>query len=135
MQAAKQHSVSSADHAPLPVSVLALRRLAPRCQAGARLDLFQACAMLSAQPELAARAFAEALLRGLAVVFGRAPVVHQPAARELSFDEAWIASLLDATVRDDQASVQFLLASRLPRHARRQIGWLAAQLAQRQGSF
>ncbi|WP_168219799.1 hypothetical protein [Pseudotabrizicola formosa] len=116
----------------IPAAVAALRRLAPRCQAGARLDLFRACAMLSAHADVAARAYAEALLRGLAGVLGRAPVLHQPGAAELSFDEAWIASLLAAARRGDAGSVQFLLASRLPRHAWRQIGWLAAQLAQRQ---
>ncbi|TGD63632.1 hypothetical protein EYC08_12815 [Tabrizicola sp. WMC-M-20] len=116
----------------IPVAVSALRRLAPRCHAGARLDLFRACAMLSSHADVAARAYAEALLRGLAALLGRAPVLHQPGAAELSFDEAWIASLLAAARRGDAGSVQFLLASRLPRHAWRQIGWLAAQLAQRQ---
>jgi len=112
--------------------VAALRRLAPRCHAGARLDLFRACAMLSSHGDVAAKAYAEALLRGLAAVLGRAPVLHQPGAAELSFDEAWIASLLAAAKREDEASLRFLLASRLPRHAWRQIGWLAVQLAQRQ---
>ncbi len=116
----------------IPAPVAALRRLAPRCQAGARLDLFRACAMLSAHADIAAQAYAEALLRGLAVVLGRVPVLHQPGAAELSFDEAWIASLLGAARRGDEASMRFLLASRLPRHVWRQIGWLAAQLAQRQ---
>lgn len=116
----------------IPAAVVALRRLAPRCQAGARLDLFHACAMLSTDSGVAARSYAEALLRGLAVVLGRVPVLHQPGASELSFDEAWIASLLTAARRGDEDSTRFLLASRLPRHARRQIGWLAAQLAQRQ---
>lgn len=116
----------------IPPPVAALRRLAPRCQAGARLDLFRACAMLSTDSGVAARSYAEALLRGLAVVLGRVPVLHQPGAYELSFDEAWIASLLSAARRGDEDSMRFLLASRLPRHVRRQIGWLAAQLAQRQ---
>lgn len=116
----------------IPAPVAALRRLAPRCQAGARLDLFRACAMLSGHAEIAAQAYAEALLRGLAAVWGRAPVLHQPGAAELSFDEAWIASLLGAAGRGDESSMRFLLASRLPRHVWRQIGWLVAQLSQRQ---
>ncbi|NEX45407.1 hypothetical protein [Pseudotabrizicola algicola] len=116
----------------IPLCVAALRRLAPRCQAAARLDLFRACAMLSAQPDIAAAAYAEALLRGLAVLFGRPPVLHQPAAPELSFDERWIASLVAAALRGDDSSLRFLLASRLPRHAWRQIGWLAGQFALRQ---
>lgn len=115
----------------VPVAIAALRRLAPRCQAGARLDLFRACAMLSTRAEVASQAFAEAFLRGLAVALGRAPVLHQPNALELSFDEAWISSLLAAARRGDQSSVHFLLASRLPRHVWRQIGWLAAQVARR----
>lgn len=127
------HRPGRDDHAvAIPTAILALRRLAPRCHAGARLDLFRACAMLSGNADVAAKTYAEALLRGLAVVFGRAPVLHQPGAAELSFDEAWLASLLAAALRDDEASTRFLLASRLPRHAQRQIGWLARQLAQRQ---
>lgn len=135
MQAIAHTPCSSRPIADIPAPVAALRRLAPRCQAGARLDLFRACAMLSTDSAVAARSYAEALLRGLAVVLGRVPVLHQPGAPELSFDEAWITSLLGAAQRGDEASMAFLLASRLPRHARRQIGWLAAQLAQRQGQL
>lgn len=132
MQAIAQTLPFSRPKDEIPASVTALRRLAPRCQAGARLDLFRACAMLSTDSGVAARSYAEALLRGLAVVMGRVPVLHQPGAGELSFDEAWIASLLAAAKRGDEGSMRFLLASRLPRHAQRQIGWLAFQLAQRQ---
>ncbi|MDO9639964.1 MAG: hypothetical protein Q7J44_15615 [Pseudotabrizicola sp.] len=135
MQAIAQTRSYPRPIADIPAPVAALRRLAPRCQAGARLDLFRACAMLSTDSGVAARSYAEALLRGLAVVLGRVPVLHQPGAAELSFDEAWIASLLGAAQRGDEASMRFLLASRLPRHARRQIGWLAAQLAQRQAQM
>lgn len=135
MLAPTQTSFQTGVRPALPMAVVSLRKLAPRCQAGARLDLFHACAMLSTNSEVAARAYAEALLRGLATVLGRVPVLHQPRAIEISFDEAWIAGLLAAAARDDQASLHFLLASRLPRHAWRQIGWLVAQLAQRQGQF
>ncbi|MDO8885171.1 hypothetical protein [Pseudotabrizicola sp.] len=132
MQALARPSPQTGPNQPIPAAVAALRRIARRCQAGARIDLFRACAMLSLRADLAAQAYAEALLRGLAVVLPRAPVLHQPGAAELSFDEVWIASLLDAAARKDDSSVRFLLASRLPRHTWRQVGWLAAQLAQRQ---
>jgi hypothetical protein len=118
-------------HEVIPPAIARLRVLALTCRAKARLDLHQACAMLSICPEQAAEAYADTLLRSLSDGFGRAPLLHQPGARELSFDEAWINALLSAHLRNSPESAVFLLASRLPRHVRRQIGWLAARLAER----
>ena len=108
----------------------ALRRLFQLSRARARLDLFEACAMLAAQPQRSGPAFAEALLRTLEANLGRALVLYRPGEALLSFDERWLLALLAAALRADGASMAFLLASRLPRHARRQTGWLIARLAE-----
>jgi hypothetical protein len=115
----------------VPPVVKKLRFVARTCRAKARLDVFQACAMLSAHPQAAAEAYADALLRALTAGFRRPPVIYETTATEMSFDEQWLAATICAAAREDEDSLRFLLASRLPHHMRRQIGWLAAQLALR----
>lgn len=108
-----------------------LRAMAPVCRAKARLDLFQACAMLSMERGSAAQGFAEALLRTLEQGLGRMPVLHRAGSDELSFDEAWLAALFAAEARGDADSFAFLTRSRLNRAAVRQIGFLVAGLQRR----
>jgi hypothetical protein len=117
--------------AAIPPGVALLRVLAPACRAKARLDLFQACAMLSLDRDQAAQAYAEALVRTLAQGLGRLPVLHRAGTAELSFDEAWLAALFAARARGDDDSFTFLTRRRLARGAARQIGFLVAALAAR----
>lgn len=111
--------------------ILPLRFFARTCRARPRIDAFEACRMLSLHPTSSAQALADALLRILGQAMGRAPVLHELRAASLSFDERWLVALISAAGRDDHDSLTFLTASRIPRHARRQIGWLARQLALR----
>ncbi|MFN3955319.1 MAG: hypothetical protein ACK4LQ_12770 [Pararhodobacter sp.] len=113
----------------------ALRHLFRLSRARARLDPFEACAMLATAPSRAAPASAEALLRALEASLGRALVLYRPGEAMLSFDERWLLGLLDAAQRDDTDSMAFLLLRRLPHHACRQIGWLARQVMQRLARF
>ena len=103
-----------------------LRRIAGRCRCTARADLFRACAVLSADRAAAAEAYAEALFR--AMPMGRLSL-YRPGCSERSFDEAWLIALLDAAGRDDHASLAFLMARRIPPHARRHVGFLVASVA------
>lgn len=129
-------SAPAVPFAPLPADedaarLDALRRLFQLSRARARLDLFEACAMLATTPSRAAPAIAEALLRALEASLSRSLVLYRPGEAMLSFDERWLLGLLAAAQRDDLDSLAFLLRRRLPHHARRQIGWLAGQLVQR----
>jgi hypothetical protein len=131
MPNALRHDAPDPAPAPVPRGVALLRVLAPACRAKARLDLFQACAMLAMDRDQAAQAYAEALVRTLHQGLGRAPVLHRVGEAEMSFDERWLAALFDAQARGDDDSFAFLIRRRLTRGATRQIGFLVAALARR----
>ena len=121
--------------AALEADAAALRLLAPlrflgrTCRAKARLDAFEACAMLSLDPGASVQAHADALLRVLSQALGRPLKLHAPGSTDLSFDERWLAALVAAAGRGDAGSLGFLTAHRIPRHMARQTVWLARQLA------
>jgi hypothetical protein len=119
------------DPVAIPSGIAMLRVLAPACRAKARLDLFQACAMLSLDRNQAAQAYAEALVRTLAQGLGRLPVLHRAGSPEMSFDEAWLAALFAARERGDDDSFTFLIRRRLACGHERHIGFLVAALAER----
>jgi len=112
-----------------------IRRAAARCRVARHIDLFGACACLSHGAARSAPAFADALLRTLAEAFGRHVRIYAPGSREVSFDEAWLVSLLRAQARDDTPSVTFLLHARVAPDARRCVGFLSAGVAERLESF
>ncbi|WP_439563092.1 hypothetical protein [Roseinatronobacter sp.] len=105
-----------------------LRVLMRQCRAKARLEPFEACAILQNAPHEGAQPYADALLRVLAQGLDHGPVIHRVGAPECSFDENWLMALMDAIARDDRASTAFLLRARLPLHLRRHVGWLTAQM-------
>lgn len=109
-------------------ALLLLRLLMRQCRAKPRIEVFEACSLLTHSPQRGAQAYADALLRVLAAVLPRGLVIHHLQARERSFDESWLLSLFTAVSRQDHASAAFLLRARLPLHVRRQVGWLASQL-------
>ena len=114
---------------PVPDLLRGMRRVAARSRASARLDLFGACALLSGDRDVAGRAYLDTFLRTVEQGLGRAPVMYCEACPQMSFDERWVLALLDAHRRDDRDSFAFLLCSRLPREARRHIGFLIAGIA------
>lgn len=132
MSAVKHHALARPD--PTPAQPVAgerldwLRRIGAACRCGARTDLFRACAVLSEDRDTAAEAYARALLGALPT--GRLRF-YQPGTHEVSFDEAWLVSLLDAAGRGDEASLTFLLARRLPAHTRRSVGYLVMNLSRK----
>lgn len=108
-----------------------LRRIEARCRSMPRDDLFRACAMLGGDgAKLALDSLATALFRTLPRVLpsGRLQL-YQTGARERSFDEDWLLSALAAAGRGDTDSLAFLLARRVPAHARRQVGFLIGTLS------
>lgn len=101
-----------------------LRMVALDCRSAARADLFEACALLSHNPDVAKTAHAEALMKCLSQTLGKAPKMLRPGVVETSFDEAWLARLSLAARNDDDASLTFLLRSRVPLHACRNVAFL-----------
>lgn len=132
-QAAQRDFASPVPLVQDPALVL-LRVLMRKCRAKARVEVFEACALLLHAPKEGAQDYADTLLRVLDSALPKRPVIHSVTAQERSFDESWLLALFAAISREDHASVTFLLRARLPLHLRRPVGWLAAELVERMGS-
>lgn len=88
------------------------------------IDLFGACVALSGNRDVARDAASEVLVRCLSQALGRRPVLYRVGEPETSFDEKWIMSLARSLKVGDESSVAFLLHSRVPKHARRNLVFL-----------
>lgn len=107
-----------------------LRFVALACRAKGRADLFKACALLSTDKSWSMRAHAEALMLCLNDALSQRAVLFRPGTVELSFDEAWLIELATALRRDDEASVRFLLHSRVKREHHRHIRFLVTRISE-----
>ncbi|MEO9896910.1 MAG: hypothetical protein ABJD13_03560 [Paracoccaceae bacterium] len=106
-----------------------LRFKAMQCRAKPKTDLFQACALLQVTRSANYEAHAEALMRCLAEALGKQPRLYAPGTIEMTFDETWLVEVGQAYARDDQASLSFLLGSRvLPEH-RRLVRFLVGRIS------
>ena len=124
------HTAPSQAVGPAPDPLLShLRWVALGCRAAARVDLFKACATLALDRDVARQAHAEVLMRSLPQALGRLPVFYRPGVADTSFDEDWLLRIVDRHRASDAGSVAFLLRSRVPDHARRNLGFLIAQIS------
>lgn len=112
----------------LEPELVLLRVLMRQCRAKARVEVFETCSLLLNAPQEGAQDYADALLRVLSSGLPNGPLIHDVKAPERSFDESWLLALFSAIRRADNASVSFLLRTRLSLHLRRPVGWLAAEL-------
>ena len=69
------------------------------------------------------------IARCLPQALGSTPVLYRAGCTDLSFDEAWLLRLAAAAEREDADSFSFLLRSRVVPMHRRNMGFLAAELA------
>lgn len=136
MQAISLNNSEHASPAPAPrvaersiCIINQLRMVSLRCRSCARIDLEQACALLLADPADAKMRHAEILMRGFYQAVSKRPVFFRPGTTELSFDEAWLGSLLDAMDRGDNDSFQFLIQSRVPRWTQRNLAYLIRSIS------
>lgn len=106
-----------------------LRTVALACRAAARTDLFEACATLSTDRKVAKSAYAEVLMKCLSQALGATPIMFRPGVTEISFDEAWLLRLVETAQTGDEDSFSFLLRSRVPGHARRNVAGLINAVA------
>ncbi len=111
------------------VSLNQLRFQATTCRASAFLDIFQACSVLDPDTEDAKNTRQITLLRILGQALDHAPVFYRPGEKNLSFDEKWLAALIEASKRGDHDSFAFLLNRRVAHSKRRIIGSLIVSLA------
>ncbi|MEM9047111.1 MAG: hypothetical protein AAGC92_00200 [Pseudomonadota bacterium] len=110
-----------------------LRFHAAGCRSAARLDLFRACALLSPVTEEAEAAGCSALIRVLGQALEKSPVFFKPGVDPLSFDEAWLVSIIDARLRGDLDSVAFLVLRRVAPEKRRAFMLLIDAVAELMG--
>lgn len=107
-----------------------LRFVAMGCRVKPRADLFEACALLHADRTAAREAYSDALMRCLNDALGLRVVLLSPGVAERTFDEDWLISLGRACARRDEASIAFLLNSRVARENRRMIRFLVTRIAE-----
>lgn len=105
-----------------------LRHVARATRCKGYIDLFGACAALSGNRRVARQAASEVLMRCLSQALGRRPVLFRNGERERSFDENWLMALARSLTHNDEASATFLLNSRVPKHARRNLAFLLHQV-------
>lgn len=127
---AAQRKISVADRfdpaegVTAPSLLAHLRHVARVSRCKTYVDLFGACAALSGNRHVAAQAASEVLMRCLQQALGRRPVLYREGERETSFDEDWLLALARSLKAHDTASATFLLHSRVPKHARRNLVFL-----------
>lgn len=106
-----------------------LRHVARDARCKSYVDLFGACATLSVNGHVARYAASEILVRCLSQALGRRPILFRDGECETSFDEDWLMSLARSIKTNDQASTTFLLHSRVPKHAHRNLVFLLGTVA------
>ena len=113
-------------HAPL---LDHLRHVARDARCKSYVDLFGACASLSVNRDIAMQAASDVLMRCLSQALGRRPILFRAGEPETSFDEDWLLALARSLQAGDTASCTFLLHSRVPKHAHRNLVFLLGNVA------
>ncbi|MEM6578490.1 MAG: hypothetical protein AAF678_08360 [Pseudomonadota bacterium] len=105
-----------------------LRFHASFCRASSYLDIYTACQLID--PESSEEAAATTLIRILGQALDKTPVWHRPGEVEFSFDELWLAQVIESQKTSDADSHRFLIERRIPHSKRRIFGALIANLAE-----
>jgi len=103
-----------------------LRFHASVCQAAAYLDIHSACELIDPTSDEAPAA--RTLIRILGQALDRSPQWHRPGAQELSFDELWLAQIIEACRSADHDSYTFLTTRRIAKHKQRILRVLVCNL-------
>lgn len=90
-----------------------LRFLMIDCRKESRISIDEACKLIQIDKKKSASYFAYNILRTLEEVIGKKPIFRNPGEKNLSFDEQWIASLINCYKTNDQISIKFLINSRV----------------------
>ncbi|KQI73295.1 hypothetical protein AN191_03310 [Loktanella sp. 5RATIMAR09] len=106
-----------------------LRDVARSNRCKAHIELFGACAALSTNRNIARHAAAEVLVRCLSQALKHRPAFYRVGEQDTSFDEKWLIALARSLKNGDEASAAFLLNSRVPKHARRNLVFLLRNVA------
>lgn len=93
------------------------------------IDLFGACAALAGNRDVALHAASEVLIRCLSQALGHRPVLYRVGETETSFDEKWLMALVRSLRNGDESSLAFLLYSRVPKDACRNLVFLLQRVS------
>ena len=93
-----------------------------------RLDILKACQLISLDIDLLSSEMLEIFIRSLPEAFGRQVVIHNPRTKQLSWDEKWLLSMIEAVSRADYDSVHFLIRSAVKQKHRREFLTIAHEL-------
>ena len=121
---AADQALSPATHSCADPLLDHLRHVARTTRCKGYVDMFGACAALSGNRQVAAQAASDVLMRCLAQALGRRPILYREGEPEISFDEAWLMTLSSSLRKGDTSSATFLLHSRVPVYARRNLMFL-----------
>ena len=128
----QEHGSASASVQELPQESFAylnyLRFIAMECRAKRRTNLFEACALLHGDHNTSLKSHAEALMRCLNEALGKSAALRAPGSSETTFDEQWLLQMVIAGAQKDEASMAFLLRSRVHREHRRLVRFLFTQI-------
>jgi hypothetical protein len=128
-QVSEQHAVGTTHCGDRESLLDHLRHVARASRCKGYIDLFGACATLSGNHAVATQAASEILVRCLSQALGRRPVLYRVGEQETSFDEKWLIALARSLNSGDDTSATFLLHSRVPDHARRNLVFLLRRVA------
>jgi hypothetical protein len=106
-----------------------LRFAANQCRVTARQEFFSTCARLRGPAGDSADAYVLQFLAVLNEALMTRAVFYKPGVPALSFDEAWLMSLILSVQRGDHDSLAFLLHSRVAQDKRRSFSELIQGLA------
>lgn len=104
-----------------------LRFHAAFCRASSYLDIYTACQLID--PKKGEEAAISTLIRILGQALDKTPVWHRPGESTLSFDELWLAQVIESFQNNDDDSFRFLIHRRIPHAKRRIFGAIIANLA------
>jgi hypothetical protein len=104
------------------------RACALEVRAYPRLDILRACQLISLDIDLLSSEMLEIFIRSLPQAFGRQIIIHRPGAEQLSWDEKWLLSIIEAVSRADYDSVHFLIESVVKQKHRREFLTIAHEL-------
>lgn len=124
-----EHALASDGACPSEGLIDHLRDVARTNRCKAHIELFGACAALSKNRDVARHAAAEVLVRCLSQALQHRPAFYRVGERENSFDEKWLIALARSLKTGDEASATFLLNSRVPKHAHRNLVFLLRNVA------
>ena len=86
-----------------------------------KLEIFKACHLITLDKNILNCDILELFIRMLPEAIGRQIQIYKPQSNQVSWDEKWIISLIEAISRADYDSVYFLVTSNIKKKYRNEV--------------